>query len=97
VYELAGDESYTLAEFAAELSCQSGKQISYVNLPEAEFKGALVGAGLPEPLAGILADSDTGASKGGLYDNQHQLSRLIGRPTASLASLIQAALLQPQE
>ena len=92
VYELAGDESYTLAEFAAELSRQSGKQIPYVNLPESEFKAALVGAGLPEPLAGLLADSDAGASKGGLFDDKRQLSALIGRPTSPLAALIQAAL-----
>ena len=92
VYELAGDDSYTLAEFAAELSRQSGKPIPYVNLPEGEFKAALVGAGLPEPLAGLLADSDAGAAKGGLFDDQHQLSTLIGRPTTTLSSLIQAAL-----
>ncbi len=92
VYELAGDESYTLAEFAAELSRRSGKQIPYVNLPESEFKAALVGAGLPEPLAGLLADSDAGASKGGLFDDKRQLSTLIGRPTTPLAALMQAAL-----
>ena len=92
VYELAGDESYTLAEFAAELSRQSGKQIPYVNLPESEFKAALVGASLPEPLAGLLADSDAGASKGGLFDDKRQLSTLIGRPTTPLAALMQAAL-----
>lgn len=92
VYELAGDVAYTLAEFAAELSRQSGKTIPYVDLPQAEFKGALVGAGLPEPLADLLADSDVGASKGGLFDDQHQLSALIGRPTTSLQALMAAAL-----
>lgn len=92
VYELAGDESYTLAEFAAELSKQAGQSIPYVNLPEADFKAALVGAGLPEPLAGLLADSDTGAANGGLFDDQRQLSHLIGRPTTTLAVLIKAAL-----
>jgi len=92
IYELAGDESYTLSEFAAELSRQSGKAIPYVNLSEADFKDALVNAGLPEPLAGVLADSDVGASKGALYDDQRQLSTLIGHPTASLSSLIKSVL-----
>ena len=92
VYELAGDESYTLAEFAAELSTQTGQSIPYVNLPEADYKAALVGAGQPEPLAGLLADSDAGAAKGGLFDDQRQLSHLIGRPTTSLALSIKAAL-----
>ena len=92
VYELAGDTAYTLAEFAAELGRQSGKTVPYVNLPEADFKAALVGAGLPEPLAGLLADSDAGASRGALFDDQHQLSQLIGRPTTALADLMKAAL-----
>jgi NAD(P)H dehydrogenase (quinone) len=92
VYELAGDDSYTLTEFAAELSRQSGKPVPYVNLPEADYKAALLGAGLPEPIANLLADSDVGASKGGLFDEQRQLSALIGRPTTSLAALMQVAL-----
>ncbi|WP_290874593.1 SDR family oxidoreductase [Aquabacterium sp.] len=92
VYELAGDTAYTLTEFAAELSRQSGKAVPYVNLPEAEFKGALVGAGLPEPLAGLLADSDSGAAQGGLFDGDRALSALIGRPTTPLAEMIAAAL-----
>ena len=92
VYELAGDSAYTLADLAAELSRQSGKTIPYVNLSEADFKAALLGAGLPEPVAALLADSDVGASKGGLFDEQHQLSQLIGRPTTPLATLLKAAL-----
>ncbi|XAH21073.1 SDR family oxidoreductase [Xylophilus sp. GW821-FHT01B05] len=92
VYELAGDESYTLTEFAAELSKQAGKTIPYVNLSEADYKAALQGAGLPEPVAALLADSDVGASKGGLFDDGHQLSRLIGRPSTPLAPLIKGAL-----
>jgi len=92
VYELAGDEAYTLAELAAELSRQTGKPTPYVDLPEAEYKAALLGAGLPEPLAGVIADSDTGASRGGLFDDGHQLSRLIGRPTTALGALMAAAL-----
>nr|WP_324258462.1 SDR family oxidoreductase [Cellvibrio fontiphilus] len=83
VYELAGDESYSLAEFAAEIALHSGKKIVYQNLPEADFKAALVSAGLPQWLATLLAESDVGASKGGLFDNSHQLSELIGRPTTS--------------
>lgn len=83
VYELAGDESYSLAEFAAEIALHSGKNIAYHNLPEADYKAALIGAGLPEGLATVLAESDVGASKGGLFDEGHQLSQLIGRVTTS--------------
>lgn len=91
VYELAGDTAYTLTELAAEISSQSGKDIKYVNLPEAEYKNALIKAGLPEPVAALLSDSDTGVSKGGLFDDSRQLSKLIGRPTTPLATAVAAA------
>ena len=92
VYELAGDTSYTLAELAAEISRQSGKNIGYVNLSEAEYKSLLVKVGLPEPVADLLSDSDTGASKGGLFDDGHQLSKFIGRPTTPLATAVAAMI-----
>jgi NAD(P)H dehydrogenase (quinone) len=92
VYELAGDASYTLAELAAEISRQTGRVIPYQNLPEPEYKGILLGAGLPEGLAALLADSDTGVSKGGLFDASQQLSALIGRPSTPLAEQLKAAL-----
>ena len=88
VYELAGDTAFTLAELAAEISRQSGKKIGYVNLSEAEYRNVLVKAGLPEAVAALYADSDTGISKGALFDDGHQLSRLIGRPTTSLAAAV---------
>jgi NAD(P)H dehydrogenase (quinone) len=92
VYELAGDTAYTLSEFAAEISRQSGKAVNYVNLPRADYKAALVGFGLPESVADLLADSDSGASQGGLFDDTFQLSTLIGRPTTPMAETIAAEL-----
>lgn len=92
VYELAGDEAYTLAEFAATLSRLAGKTIPYQNMGEADYKAALVGAGLPEPFADLIADSDAGAAKGALFDEGKVLSALIGRPTTSLEAVIKGAL-----
>jgi NAD(P)H dehydrogenase (quinone) len=92
VYELAGDEAYTLSEFAAELSRQSGKTVQYQNLPQDDYSQALQDAGLPQPLAVMLAESDTGASKGGLFDDSKTLSQLIGRPSTPLSESIKAAL-----
>jgi NAD(P)H dehydrogenase (quinone) len=92
IYELAGDDSYSLAEFAAEIAKQSGEKVDYVNLPQADFAAALKGAGLPDGLAEMLADSDAGAAQGGLFDNSKTLSTLIGRPTTGYAEVIKAAL-----
>ncbi|MDU1874335.1 SDR family oxidoreductase [Citrobacter sp.] len=87
-YELAGDTGWTLSQLAAELATQSGKKVVYQNLSEADFAAALKGFGLPAGLADMLADSDVGASKGGLFDDSHTLSKLIGRPTTSLADSV---------
>jgi len=84
VYELAGDNGWTLTELAALLSKASGKNVVYQNLSEAEFAAALKGAGLPDWLATMLADSDAGAAKGGLFDDSKTLSKLIGRPTTTI-------------
>ena len=91
-YELAGDEAYTLTELAAEISRQTGKIVPYNNLTEAEYAGILKSFGLPVGLAKMLADSDTGASKGGLFDDSRALSKLIGRPTTPLAKVLADAL-----
>ncbi|WP_017709111.1 SDR family oxidoreductase [Pseudomonas syringae] len=92
VYELAGDESYTLTEFATELSRQAGKTLPYVNLPQAEFEAALIQAGLPDFVARLLADSDAAAAKGALFDDSRQLSKLIGRPATPLSATIAETL-----
>ncbi|HGH3374507.1 TPA: SDR family oxidoreductase [Kluyvera cryocrescens] len=92
VYELAGDNGWTLSELAAELAKQSGKKVIYQNLSEADFAAALKSVGLPDGLADMLADSDVGASKGGLFDDSHTLSKLIGRPTTALADSVKGIL-----
>ncbi|MFG6511862.1 MULTISPECIES: SDR family oxidoreductase [unclassified Sulfitobacter] len=91
-YELSGDESFTLADLAATLSAQAGKDIPYVDMPEADYAAALTGAGLPTELAGFLAHCDVEASKGVLFDDGTQLSTLIGRPTTPLATAVAAAI-----
>ena len=88
VYELAGDSAWTLTQLAAELTKQSGKSVTYQNLSEADFAAALKSVGLPDGLADMLADSDVGASKGGLFDDSKTLSKLIGRPTTTLAESV---------
>lgn len=92
IYELAGDQGFTLAEYAAEVARQSGKAIVYNDLPQADFKAALVGVGVPEGFADLLADSDAGAANGGLEDHGKQLSALIKRPTTRLPDAVKAAL-----
>ncbi|MHC2993342.1 NmrA family transcriptional regulator [Pontibacter sp. HJ8] len=87
-YELAGDEAYTLSELAAEVSKQIGKDIPYNNLPEAEYAGILTSFGLPDGLAQAIAGWDVATSRGDLFDDSRQLSRLIKRPTTPMSKTV---------
>lgn len=92
VYELAGDEAFTLTEFANTIGELIGKTITYQNLSETDYVALLEKVGVPVPFAAVLGNSETGASKGGLFDDGHQLSQLIGRPTTPIADSIRAVL-----
>ena len=91
-YELAGDENYTLTDFAKTLSEVAGKEVKYQNLPVEEYAKVLVSVGLPEGLAQFLAGTHVGTEKGDLFDDSKELSKLIGKPTTSLATVLKAAL-----
>ncbi|PNG18362.1 NAD(P)H-binding protein [Streptomyces cahuitamycinicus] len=91
-YELGGDTSWSFAEYAAELSRQTGKDIAYNAVSPEALAGILTGAGLPEPLAQTLAGVDASIEKGELVVSTGDLSRLAGRPTTPLADAIAAAL-----
>ena len=93
-YELAGDEAWTLSDLAAEITRQTGTDIPYKNLPEAEYTAALQGFGLPEEFARMIAGWDAGASEGALFDDGRQLSKLTGRPTTTLSTAVADALKQ---
>lgn len=92
IVEMAGDESWTMDDFAAELSKHSDKDVKYVNQSEADYAKTLEGAGLPPPVAALLASTSYLAGEGELENNERQLSQLSGRPTTSIAESIKAAL-----
>ncbi|MGC9498297.1 SDR family oxidoreductase [Streptomyces sp. WG7] len=91
-YELGGDEAWSFAEYAAELSRQTGKKIVYSPVSTEAYTGILTGAGLPGPLASVLAGVDAAIEKGELVVSTGDLSRLAGRPTTPLVEALAAAL-----
>ncbi|MFF3872955.1 SDR family oxidoreductase [Streptomyces sp. NPDC001978] len=91
-YELGGDEAWSFAEYAAELSKQTGKEIAYNAVSGDVMKGILTGAGLPEPLAEIFVGVDASIAEGELVVSTGDLSRLAGRPTTPLTEAVTAAL-----
>jgi NAD(P)H dehydrogenase (quinone) len=92
-YELSGDSAWSFAEYAAELSRQTGQEIGYNAISTQEYADMLTGpAGLPAPLAEILAGVEASIEKGELADTSGELSRLTGRPTTPISESIAAAL-----
>lgn len=92
IYELVGDEPYTLDTLATEISHQTQKQIPYINLSEQEYSHALTQAGVDAQFAQLIANWDTCAQNGALFDTSKQLSQLLGRPTMSIAQAVQHKL-----
>jgi NAD(P)H dehydrogenase (quinone) len=91
VYELGG-EGFTMTELAAEISRQTGKQVTYTDLPVDKYVEVLAAAGTPEPEAELIADGDRGVARGDMHVEADDLQRLIGRRPTSLADAIRAAL-----
>ncbi|MDI9831854.1 SDR family oxidoreductase [Streptomyces sp. KAU_LT] len=91
-YELGGDVAWSMGEYAAELSRQTGREIAENRVSAEVLTDILTGAGVPAPFAAVLAGVDTSIAKGELVVDSGDLSRLAGRPTTPLADAIAAAL-----
>lgn len=91
VYELGG-AAFSLKELAATVSEVTGTDVTYTDVPAEELTKVLVGAGLPEGYAAVLADADLGLGRGDLYVDRADLEGLLGRPATSLADGLRAAL-----
>lgn len=91
VYELGG-AAFSLKELAATVAEVTGADVTYTDLPAGELTEVLVGAGLPEGYAAVLADADLGLGRGDLYVDRADLEGLLGRPATSLADGLRAAL-----
>lgn len=91
-YELAGDHSFNMEELAQEISRQIGRTVPYKNLSSDAYRAALLGLGLPSMLVDVAVDADSKAQQGQLDSDSTDLSKLIGRPTTTLAQAVTAAL-----
>lgn len=92
IFELAGDDAYTLTDFAAAIGDIAGRRVIYKDLPQDDYRGVLESAGLPAPIADMLAESDAKAAQGSLFDDGRALSTLIGRPTTPWRTTLAAAM-----
>jgi NAD(P)H dehydrogenase (quinone) len=91
VYELGG-EPFTMAELAEVITAATGRTVTYTDLPPEQYRAVLVGAGLPEEMAAMVADGDRGVAAGELLVEGDDLKRLLGRAPTPLADAVAAAV-----
>lgn len=90
-YELGGTP-FTLTDYVAELSAQSGQSVTYQDLPTDRYAALLEGAGLPGAVAATYADADRGIRDGELLVAGGHLEQLIGRPSTPLSVAVEQGL-----
>jgi NAD(P)H dehydrogenase (quinone) len=89
-YELSGDVAWTYDDLAAALSEVLGRDVAYRSVTPDEHLEILVGAGVPEQLAGMAVAVDGAIREGAFAYRNGDLARLIGRPTTPLVDGLRA-------
>jgi len=90
--ELAGDEAWTMADLAQAISEAIGRPIASRHVSSAEYRAFLLREGTPEPIADVLLTIETSIAQEALFDDSRTLSRLIGRPTTPLRTVVRTWL-----
>jgi NAD(P)H dehydrogenase (quinone) len=91
-YHATGPVSLTGAELASAVGAAFGKDVTYTALSDEQVRAGLAAAGLPAPMADVLARFQD-ASSAGLFDVvTHDVERLSGRPAQSPVDFLVAAL-----
>jgi NAD(P)H dehydrogenase (quinone) len=91
-YHATGPVSMTAAEIASAVGAAFGKSVAHTTLSDEQYRAGLGAAGLPAPMADVLARFQE-ASSAGLFDVvSHDVERLSGRPAQSPVDFIVAAL-----
>ena len=91
-YELGGDEALTMEETAALLAEAAGRPVTYTDMPVEQYAAVLTGAGVPEPVAQVLADASAAIGRGELFTDSGDLQRLLGRPSTPIKTTLDRAL-----
>ena len=91
-YELGGDEALTMDETAALLSDATGQSIAYSDMPVEQYAAVLARAGLPDPVAQVLADASAAIARGELFTDSGDLQRLLGRRSTPVEHTFEQAL-----
>ncbi len=88
--DITGPEALSRADMAAIASEISGKTIPYVPLTVEVLKQNLLAAGLPQPIADLVASFDAGIAKGQFEAVTNTVEELTGRKPVGVADFVAA-------
>jgi len=89
-YDITGPELLGMQDVAALLSALTGKTIPYIPISVSDLEGAMVGNGLPAPLAKLLASIDEGIAVGHLAVASTAVYDLTGSHPTSVKDFLRA-------
>jgi uncharacterized protein YbjT (DUF2867 family) len=91
-YEVTGPEALSYHDIAAKLTAARGRAVTYIDGPDDAVRGALLGFGVGDWLAGALVDLYQDYRRSGTGGYAAQVSdavrRVTGRPARSLDQLL---------
>ena len=91
-YELAGNTAWTYADLADLIADVLGSPIEYRDVSTAARRAELAAAGHTAAEITAAADIDRDIAGGALEFTDHTLSRLLGRPTTPLRTVVESAV-----
>lgn len=86
---LSGSQALSKAEKAATISAATGRPLQVVQVPLEGLVEGMIGAGLPEGLARVLASFDTNIAQHFVDEVSDDFQRLTGRAPQSFADWVQ--------
>lgn len=92
ILDVSGPKAYDSAEIASIASELTGRQIQALNLPEPDYKQALLGAHLPEFVADLLISFDRAIGNGDAAEVTHTVQDLSGQAPTDVREFLAAHL-----
>jgi NAD(P)H dehydrogenase (quinone) len=89
---LTGPEAIDLAGIAKITTQLTGRPIRRVVVSDPDYRAGLLARGLPEPAADLLVGMFAASRQGQFAPPGTSLARLLGRPTMTLADVLNATL-----
>jgi NAD(P)H dehydrogenase (quinone) len=91
IYNVTGPALLGAAELAELYGRVGGTPVEAINVPDEGLIQGMIGAGLPEFVAGLIASFGTAIRGGYLNERSDAVEKLTGRPPVTLESVLRGA------